>query len=298
MVSLLTSGMALGTAYGLLGVGVSLVTLATRTLQLAVGPILVAGVLTRLYLGILGVPAAAAIAAGLLVAASLSAVLEPVVLHALDDSRGRAGRSHGTDAATTVRWLVGFAVAGAAVELAVARWLGTRQLRPDPILAIDVSIAGRQLEAAVVGAVVLGGLLAAGLAVVVTRTGLGRRLRVVGSSPVAAAVSGIPPRLTRAGVLAVGGAAACVAGLLIAPLAFVGVGQGTLFTVRAVAAALLLGVGGPPRALAGGLTLGFAEAAGASLAPEWGGTGAVATVVVVVAAWRGDDLARAWGRPW
>lgn len=283
----LQAGLALGAAYALIGAAVSTVALATRTLHLAVGAVLVGGVLLRLVLGIealSGLPPAAAIGAGLAAGGLVSALLEPLLL-----ARLRPG----------VTWLVGLAVAGGVLELLVARTLGTRTVRPEPLLAVGdvtlgpVTVAGDTAVALLVGvpaAVVLG--------IVVARTRWGRRVRLVGGSPEGAARAGISPSRVRAGALAVGGVAAVLAGLLVTPITFVGVGQSAAFTIRGVAAAALLGRGRPPAAIAGGLLLGLVEAFAQAAWPQVGGEVAVAALVVVVLAWRGGESQRAWGRAW
>lgn len=295
MTATLLAGVALGISYGLLGLAVTTVARSTRTLHLAIGPVLVVGVLTDLYLGFFGVPRPLTVVAGMVVAAVLSALLEPLVLRPL------AGRGGVADARPVLRWLVGLAVAGAVVEVAASRWLATRQFRPDPLVATgDVAVAGLSIPAGLANAIVLGAVLAALVGAALARTGWGRRLRLVGASPRAAELGGVSPRRTRLGALAVSGAVATAAGVLVAPVTFVGVGQGAAYTVRGVAAALLFGAAraSPAAVLAAGLVLGAAEAAGQAVLPRAGGEAAVAIAILAVALWRGPRLRRAWGRVW
>jgi branched-subunit amino acid ABC-type transport system permease component/ABC-type branched-subunit amino acid transport system permease subunit len=225
------TALALGSVYGLLGAAVSAVALTTRTLHLAVGPVLVVGVLVRAVAGaeLLGVPGPVAVLAGLAVGAAASALLQPLVLARLPEG---------------LAWLVGLGVAGAVLEAGTARAFGTVTLRPPKLVALpDLG----PVDGAVVTAVVVGLPLTAVLAFAVDRTRWGRRLRLVGGSVEAAARGGVHAGRVRAGVLAVAGAVAVLAGLLVAPIAFVSTGQATALTVRAVAAATLLGRGGGRR---------------------------------------------------
>ncbi|MFP5310404.1 MAG: ABC transporter permease subunit [Actinomycetes bacterium] len=276
------TALALGAVYGLLGAAVSAVALTTRTLHLAVGPVLVVGVLVTATAGadLLGVPTAVAVAGGLLVGAVASALLQPLVLARLPEG---------------LPWLVGLGVAAAALEAGTARVFGTVTLRPAPLL--DLPALGR-VDGAVVTAVVVGVPMTVVLAWAVERTGWGRRLRLVGGSVEAAARGGVHAGRVRAGVLAVAGAVAVLAGLLVAPIAFVSTGQAGALTVRGVAAAALLGRGRPTSALAGGLLLGSVEALAQAAAPAVGAEVAVAVLVVGVLLVRGDATARAWGRVW
>ncbi len=190
---------------------------------------------------------------------------------------------------------MGFAVLGAAIEAAAARTLGTRTVRPGLLLDLP-GVAG--LDAAVVVAIVVG-LPAAGLlSLAVARTRWGRRLRLVGGSDLAAAHSGVDPDRVRTVAFAVAGAVAVLAGLLVAPITFVGPAQAASLTVRGVAAAALLGRGSPAWAVPAGLALGLAEAAAQSAWPVAGGDVAVALVVIAVLVVRGSDAGRAWGRAW
>lgn len=284
----LSSGLALGVTYGLLGAAVSVVWVATRTLHLAIGPIVVAGVLVRLFLDVdlvLGLPAVVPVAVGIAAAAGVSAVLEPLVLRSLREG---------------VAWLVGLAVTGVVLETAVGRLLGARTYRPQPLIGGtgEVRIAGSTVAEPVVVAIAIGVPLVAVLAWSVHRSRWGRALRLVGGSPEAAALLGVSPRRTRAAALAVAGGTGALAGLLVAPVSTVGVTQGVSLTLRAVAAAALLGIAGPYRALAAGVVLGLVEAFAQQVAPALPGDVAVGLLVVLALTVAGDPSRRGWGRAW
>jgi branched-chain amino acid transport system permease protein len=276
------AALALGLTYALLGAAVAIVAIATRTLHLAVGQVLVAGLLTALVVAspVLGVPRAVAIGAAVLLGAALSASLGPLVLDRLP--AGLAG-------------LLGLVVAAGTLDALLARTLTAGTFRPAPVVVLPVV---GDLDPGVVAAVVIGPAAVGVIVWLLASTRWGRRVRLVGGSATAAARAGVDPVRVRAQALALGGAAAVVAGLLAAPISFVGTGQATGFTVRGIAAAALLGRGGPLAAVAGGLLLGSAEVAGATLWPGAGGELAIALVVATVLATRGGDHLRAWGRAW
>jgi branched-chain amino acid transport system permease protein len=276
------TALALGVVYALVGAGVAVVATAARTLHLAVGQVLVAGVLVQLVLstGALGVPIAVTVAAALVAGAGLSAALEPLVLRPLPDG---------------LPWLVGLIVVAGVLDAGLARGVTARTFRPDPLFEAP-SVAG--LDPGVVTALLVG-LSATGLvSLLLARSRWGRRVRVVGGSNAAAERAGISPSRVRAQALALGGGTTALAGLLVAPVVFVSTGQAAGFTVRGVAAAALVGTGGPGWALAGGLLLGGAEVAGGALWPQAGGELAVAGLVVGVLLLRGGEHLRAWGRTW
>lgn len=283
LVTTLLTGLALGAVYAVIGTAVATVAVATRTLHLAIGQILVAGVLLDLVLGIeelTGLPPAGAVLIAIAAGAGVSALLVPLILRPL--SRG-------------LPWLVGLAVAGGIIEAVVARTLGTRTVRPVPVLDLP-GVGGA--DPAVVTALAVGLPVAVVLSFVVASTRWGRRLRVVGSSEAAARLAGISPVRVRVGAFAVAGGIAVFAGLLVAPITFVGVSQGAALTVRGVAAAALLGRRSPAWAVPSGLLLGLAEAAAQSAWPAAGGELAVATLIVLVLVIRGAEGGRAWGRAW
>lgn len=282
MSALIGAALALGVSYALLGAAVAVVARTTRTLQLAVGQVALAGVLVALVLAsaVIAVPTVLAVLAGLAVGAGLSAVLGPLILERLP--RGLA-------------WLVGLVVVAGTLDAVLVRVFGAVTLRPAPLLPLP-PVAG--IDPAVVVAVGLGLPAVVGLAWLAGPTRLGRRLRLVGGSDAAAVRAGVDPAHLRAGALAIGGAAAVLAGLLAAPILFVGPAQAAGLTVRGIAAAVLVGRGSPGWAVAGGLLLGAAEAFGSSVWPAAGGEVAVAALVVGLLAWRGGEHLTGWGRAW
>ena len=282
MTTTVVAGLGLGATYAVVGAAVSVVAVATRALHLAVGQILVAGVLVALVLGsaAVGVPGPLAVLAAMAAGAALSAVLGPLLLDRLPSG---------------LPWLLALVVAAGTLDALLARTVTAAVFRPEPVLPLP-SVG--EVPGPVVTALVLGVAGALALAVALARTRWGRRVRLVGGSVAAASRAGVAPALVRAQALAVGGAAAVLAGLLAAPVAFVSTGQAAGFTVRGIAAAALVGSGGPAWALAGGLLLGLAEATGSGLWPAAGGEVAVAAVIVGVLAARGGEHLRAWGRAW
>jgi branched-chain amino acid transport system permease protein len=283
LVATFVTGLALGAVYALVGTAVATVAIAARTLHLAIGAVLAAGTLLALSLAgaeLIGFPRGVAVPVAVLAGATVSAALAPLLLRRLP--RGLA-------------WLVGLAVAGAAVEALAARTLGAGTFRADPLVVLP---AIGPVDGAVVTALLLGLPAALLLAVATAWTRWGRRLRLVGGSDDAARLGGIDPERTRTVAFALAGAVAVLAGLLVAPVSFVGVGQAASLTVRGVAAAALFGRDQPGWALPAGLGLGLAEAAALALWPIAGGDVAVAVVVVVILVVRGSDARQVWGRTW
>lgn len=283
MTELVTSAVVLGSVYALLGAAVALVSVATRTLHLAIGEILVVGVLVQLITGtevVTGIPPVLAVVAAVGVGALLAALLEPLVLRWFT---------------TPVHRLVGLAVAAGLIQSLTVSTLGARTYRPGLLLGFPdlANVPGESVAAIALG--VPGALV---IAAALRWTRWGRRVRVAGGSSDAAARSGFSLGWLRASVLAVSGAAAVLAGLLVTPVTFVVAGQGAAFTVRGLAASLVLGRVGPTLAIAAGLGLGIVEAVAVNLWPGLGSEVAVAGVVVAVLVLRGSEETKGWGRAW
>jgi branched-chain amino acid transport system permease protein len=203
MTTTLGPALALGITYALIGAAVSVVAVTARTLHLAVGQVLVAGVLVALVLGssAVGLPLVAVVPVALLVGAGVSALLGPLVLDRLPGG---------------LTWLLGLAVAAAVLEAVLARSVTATVFRPEPLVAVPPMLG---LDAEALAAVAVGLPAVALLAIALDHTRWGVRLRLVGGSIEAAERGGISPAVVRAQALGVGGAAAVGAGRRAAPRA-------------------------------------------------------------------------------
>lgn len=271
--TLLTTAAALGTVYALVGLAVVAVSRVTRTLHLAVGPVLASAALAEVTLVAVGAPTPVALAGAGLVAVAASVALEPLVLRPLDDPTDR---------------LVGLVVAGAVLEVAATRLVGTRTLAPPTLVGDDPLLA----------AVAVGAPLALLVALALGATRWGRQVDLVGGSEDAAARVGVSPGAVRLATLTASGVVVALAAALIAPIAPVAA-SGTLpLTLRGVAAAVLLGRLDPARAVAGGLLVGAVEATALALLPGRAVELGVAAVVVAIALVVRPGRRRGWARAW
>ncbi len=127
---------------------------------------------------------------------------------------------------------------------------------------------------AFVGALVL----AAGLALVLQRTRLGRAIRSVAASSEGAALVGVNVRGVYALTFGLGAACAGAAGGLVLPFLSLTPATGEQFTILAFVIVVLGGLGSVGGALLGGLTIGLVQTVGALYLP---GNGALLLVFVV-----------------
>ncbi|MDA0654117.1 MAG: branched-chain amino acid ABC transporter permease [Proteobacteria bacterium] len=113
-----------------------------------------------------------------------------------------------------------------------------------------------------------GGLVAAGLGIVVARTRTGAWIRAGAADPETAQTLGVNLPLLFRGVFALGAALAGLAGILTAPLLTVQSGMGNDILVLAFVVVVLGGLGSMRGALAASLALGILDTAGRAALPE------------------------------
>ncbi len=244
----LINGLALGSVYALVAIGLSLVWATAKLLDFAFGEIfMLGGILTWTFAVAVGLPFLPSVALALAVSALLGWLVEWGVYFRLFDADhvivliATIGMSMVLKDGATKIW-------GSETMVFPELFAGTWQLGDVVIRTHFVFIIG----AAVVLITVFHVLLA------YTRTGLA--LRAVAENRRVAAMMGV--RVVRMLALAFGisyllGAAA---GALIGPIHYVATTGGTTMMIKGVAAAVLGGFGSLPGALAGGLAIGLIEA--------------------------------------
>lgn len=249
-----------GSFYGLLAVAYSLVYGVIGRLNLAFGDLATLGaygsLLAIALLGWTALPAAWLLLPALLFAVALAAghgwLTERLVLRPL---RRR-------DAQTVLVATIGLAIALQEylrlTQGAGGHWLQPVLNRPHRLLdapGFPVTVTTMQLA-------VLGLTLSAGLGLwwAMRASRFGRHWRAVAQDWRMAALLGVDVDDVTARTLALGGAAAAVAGfLVIAYYGVVGPGMGTMLGFKALVAAVVGGLGAPGAALVGGLVVGALE---------------------------------------
>jgi len=265
MIEFIIHGLALGAAYALLALPLSLVWATTRTLDLSVGGYAVlAGFafasVTSLWVGVLAAAALGA-ACGLIMG---------VLLNLL---RSR----HKPDPIAAVLLTVGVLFALSSLTQV---WFGVdpvhRSLFDQQYRVGDLRISPQTvINLAVVG------LVLAAITAVLKFSRVGRDMRAAADSPDDAVLVGIDPVRLRLAVMVIAGVLAGLTGTLIVLTSGMSFEYGMGLSFVAVGAVILFGMRGPAHAVAGGLTIGVVEAVAAGYAP--GGYGPVGSVVFVFA---------------
>jgi branched-chain amino acid transport system permease protein len=247
-VQYVVGGLAAGSLYALVALGIVLLYRSSRVLNFAHGDLATLATFVAFTLLARGLPFAAAAAVSLLFAAALGAVFFFVILRP-------------TREATLLGKIVttlGLALVFSGIMQVV--WGADTKVLPFPLSDTRVYTLGQVVISEINLATIIAGLaLMALLYVLVQRTKIGLAMRAVAQDTVAAQALGIPARrifgLTWALASALGGAA----GLLLAPVVYLDPFMMLDPFLKGFAAAVLGGMDSLPGAVVGGFLLGVAE---------------------------------------
>lgn len=246
-------GIAIGSVYGLVAIGYSIVYAATRVFNLAQGDLLMAGVLLSYFL--LAVHAWAGIAAFVAVVAVVMVVslLEErlVVRPALQRS-------------DSVGWFITTLAFSGIIRNVVQNLYGNQEARAVPSPLPDTAIHLGPVVISPKLLLAIAALLAVTAVVEVfyARTWWGRAMRATAEDREAASLRGIDPRRVGAMAFAIGGIIAGVAGFVIAPIVFSDVTIGLNYALKGFLAIAIGGFGSIRGAVLGAWALAIAEQLG------------------------------------
>jgi branched-chain amino acid transport system permease protein len=244
----LVNGLALGSVYALVAIGLSLVWTTAKLLDFAFGEVfMLGGILTWTFAVPGGVPLLPAMGLALVICAVLGWLVERGVYFRLFDADhvivliATIGMSMILKDGATKVW-------GSETMIFPVLFPGTWQLG-------DVVI--RTHFAFIIGS-------AAGLILVfhtlIARTRVGLALRAVAENRAVAAMMGVKVVRMLALAFAISYLLGAAAGALIGPIHYVASTGGTTMMIKGMAAAVLGGFGSLPGALAGGIAIGLIEA--------------------------------------
>ncbi|MBC7373831.1 MAG: ATP-binding cassette domain-containing protein [Frankiales bacterium] len=273
----LTGGALAGLCYGLLAVGLVLVQRVSGVLNTAHGEIggLAASVLAVLVLD-RGLPFPLALLIACALGASVAALVEILVIR----------RLAGTPPVLLLVATVGVSQLLLAVQFLLPSVKSS--IRAFPAALDRLLEAGPVLlDGPRVSVLALAPAVAAGVALLVTRTPLGLLLRASADNREAAELAGVRTRRVATGVWALSGALAAVTVVLLDGLTRLPLGQpqaalGPALLLRALVAALVGRLVSLPLAIAGGLLVGVGEAALLQLSPARPGLVDLVLLLVVI----------------
>lgn len=268
----LVNGIALGSVYSLVALGLTLVYGVLKVPNFAHGALYTAGAyVTYVALAARDLPYAVALVGAMVVVAALAALMQWIVFRPIE-SRSPV---HAMIAALGVL----FFLEGTADVI----WGPDFRQVPTPLDGV-VTVAGisvtEQRLLVTLAAVVT--MLA--LHLLLKRTLVGMSIEAVAQDREGARLSGIDTRRVALLTFAISGALAAVAGSLIAPLVLVFPTMGTVVTLKAFVIVILGGMGSVPGAILGGYLLALAETmAGTYVAFAFSELIAFALLVLVLA---------------
>jgi branched-chain amino acid transport system permease protein len=229
--STLITGLGLGAMYGLLALGFHVTYAVSKTVNFSQGSAMMFGAVMGYTFGVtLGWPMPLAIVAALICCAVLGLAIERFIV--------RPFVNRGSDL-----WLMATVAAGIMLDNIVLFTFG-KEPRSLPSAwadeAIEIFGAGAYPLQLVIPVVGLG--IALMLTLVQTRTKLGKAMLATVQRPDAARLVGVNTKTVIAASFAISTVFAGIAGLLIAPLFNVSATMGTIFGIKAFAAAILGGI--------------------------------------------------------
>ena len=279
--SVLVSGLGLGSMYGLMALGFYVTYAVSGTVNFAQGSSMMLGaVLTYTLAQTLGWPGWLAVLLTLALCALYGLLIEALAV--------RPFVNRGSDA-----WLMATVAMGMVLDNLVMFTYGKEpRSLPSPLAQSPLEIAGANLGVYPLQLLipVVGLALAAALHTVSRRTRWGVAMLAVVQNRSAARLMGIPIRRAVAVAFALSTLFAGVAGVLIAPLFNVHSDMGTLFGLKAFAVAILGGITSAWGVMIAGLLYGLVEA----LITSTLGSGYTQIItfglVIVALAWRPNGL--------
>jgi branched-chain amino acid transport system permease protein len=274
------TGVGLGSMYGLTALGFFVTYAVSGTVNFAQGSTLMLGAVLAFTLGVkLGWPLWAAAPVALAACAAWSALVEAVGV--------RPFARRGSES-----WLLATVALGLILENVVLFTFGKdpRGMPATLLTNTGFELAGLRVTLLQLAIPLVGFGIAIALNAFVSRSAAGKAMLAVAQNRDAARLMGINVSLVVTGAFALSGVFAGVAGMLIAPLYTVSAGMGTLFGIKAYAAAILGGLGNPWGVMLAGVLLGTAESViTAGFGSTWTQMLSFALVIVALA-WRPHGL--------
>ena len=295
-VQILLTGLAAGSVYGLLAIGHTLVYRLTGIVHFALGDLVGLGVFTALLVTAGTGPVTQASAS------SWRFVVGLVLGVAVTAAASSASYDRFIHPYVARRSTIGWVAASVAIAFAIEALLRVVFVRPayvfpDPLpfhrIGNDgvVSLGGATFQARALFVIALGLVLARAATVLIQRTRFGRGLQAISQDAEGARLVGIPlePYVSRAFALV--GALAVVIAIAAAPSGPFAVTTGTLFGVKGLVAAVVVGFSAPLPAFVAGLGLGVFESAiasgeisGHAIGPAWREVIPIALALLLLAA--------------
>ena len=268
----IVSGLTLGSIYGMIALGFTLIHNATGIVNFAQGEFVTLGALIAISGSEAGLPMPLAVLGAVVAVTLVGAALERTAIRPARNS--------------SVITLIIITIGASILLRGVAMWVWAPDPLPmrhftgeTPIRAGDVSVLPQHLW--IIG-IVLVTMMA--LRLLAEKTQVGKAMRACAMNREAAQLMGIPVERMVCLSFALSGGLGGLAGAIIAPLAMGQYNMGIMLGLKGFAGAILGGMGNPLGAVLGGTLLGVLESLGAGLSPPgWSGyKDAIAFAIMLV----------------
>jgi branched-chain amino acid transport system permease protein len=260
LIELVVRGILLGVTYGLLAFPISLIFMATDTVDLAIGAYAVIAAVTAYAVGgPLGIAAGIGLA---IVASAVTGTVSNVL-----------GRREPGNPLVVVLATFGFAIM---LESAVLSGFGHDPVIRQPFASFW-NLAGIRISPQAGINVLVGLSILVALFLLLYRSPWGRMMRASAINPRGAQLAGIPVRAVQFSTFLLTGMLAGIAGVLILYTSGTDFAGGLHLTLTSFGAAILFGLQGPMRGFLGGLAIGVVESLSTGFA-----SGGMATLIPLV----------------
>jgi len=246
LVEFVVRGILLGVTYGLLAFPISLLFIATDTVDLAVGAYAVLAGAVAMFVG-----EAAGVASGIIAGISVAVVASSIV----GGFSIVLGKRQQNDPLALVLASFGFAIF---LESCVLTLFGKDPFIRQPFSQFWTLLGIRVSPQAGIN-VVVGMVLVGVVYLLLYRTAWGRDMRASANNQRGAELAGIPVRMLQFVTFLVAGLLAGIAGVLVLYTAGMDFASGLPLTLAGFGAAIVFGLHGPLRGFLGGLAIGVVE---------------------------------------
>lgn len=256
-IQLLIGGLAMGSIYSLVAMGLYITHLTTHRVNFGQGDFVMAAAFLTLATRATGLPLAVSMAVVLLALAAMGWMLERVAIRPLERQRASPIGAYA--------WILTTAGIALIVQNVFELAYGKSSQYSPPLFSdrrdnvVQFMGAGLFVEEILV--------IVTAIAVVIIfyafmyRSPWGKSIRAVAFNPEAASLLGIHTSQVKVAVFVIASILAAVAGVLIGPLVTIHPHMGLIFTIKALIVAAVGGFSNPFGILIGGLLFGIAEAA-------------------------------------
>lgn len=256
-VQLLIGGLALGSIYALVALGLYITHLTVDRVNFGQGDFMMAAAFLLLTTRTAGLPLGVGIVLVMVALAIMGWALERIAIRPLDRMR--------TSPLGSYSWILTTAGVAFIVQNVIELVYGKSAQYSPPLFSDKRDVVVQVLGVGIVVEEIL--LIAVAITVVAAfyafmfKSRWGKNILAVAFNPETASLLGIDTRSIKVGVFIIAAVMAAVAGVLIGPLVTVHPHMGLIFTIKALIVAAVGGFSNPIGILVGALLFGVAEAA-------------------------------------